>query len=147
MNYGLGHGLNFLGCILQIRFAHDVVAIENGIRLVAGNFSRCLLRYAAAKIMEQQSRQSRCLITSAFQAPRKSRTGSPFLVRRKSSGCFPLRSSGTLQPAAFCKLRTGKTSGRSPGNSFGTKLIELQSTLRQCLLYVRTRASYCDGGH
>src|SRR6516162_1447249 len=95
MNYGLGPGLNFLGRILQLRFAHDVVAIENGIRLVAGSFSRCLLRYAAAKIMEQQSRQSRCLITSAFQAPRKSRTGSPFLVRRESSGCFPLRSSVT----------------------------------------------------
>jgi hypothetical protein len=33
MNYGLGPGLNFLGRFLQLRFAHDVVAIENGIRL------------------------------------------------------------------------------------------------------------------
>src|SRR5215467_1958442 len=67
MNYGLRALLNLAGRISNVRFAHDIVAREHSVCLVAGNFSRGLLwdstanhvpHSGAAKIMEQQSGQS-----------------------------------------------------------------------------------------
>src|SRR5215472_2242571 len=67
MNYGLRALLDLTGRISNVRIAHDIVAREHSVCLVAGNFSRCFLwdstsnhvpHSGAAKIMEQQSGQS-----------------------------------------------------------------------------------------
>src|SRR6266850_5860502 len=64
MNYGLRAFLDLAGRVPNVGLAHDIVAREHGVCLVAGDFPRRLLRDSpanhvphsgASKIMEQQA--------------------------------------------------------------------------------------------